>query len=173
MQKALDTLLMIRFASDYRQRLNELRQIITTRYWLLTSCPAGKQELAKKGGKWQHKSKWWIQWSYPSCLLRREWKHAQALPLSELQPWMTSGSICPRVEIFILKIFTEYYTIHKKDYATSTFSCSSMCTYYILTSDFQWIFLVILQNTLRGGLLFLLGKTSYFCSKTHNGSRHS
>lgn len=58
MQKALDTLLMIRFASDYRQRLNELRQIITTRYWLLTSCPAGKQELAKKGGKQQHKSKW-------------------------------------------------------------------------------------------------------------------
>lgn len=44
-------LLEVGFTPDCRQRLNQQSQIITVRYWLLTSCPAGEKVLSQGGRK--------------------------------------------------------------------------------------------------------------------------
>lgn len=50
-KKALDPLLEVAFAPDYRWRLNQWSQIITVRYWLLTSCPSGGKVPSQEGWK--------------------------------------------------------------------------------------------------------------------------
>lgn len=132
LQKALNTLLIIRFANNKWIETNHQSKVrVANQFqcWGKSTQPRRVENFSKR----QMVNK--TEWFWAVCWRGRE--QAQALPLSVLQPWMTSSSNVQQ-QNYLYSSSVRNIALSIKSIMSLICSLATLSAHIILTSDFRF-----------------------------------